>query len=78
MRHAFAQRRVPDGELAAGAYTLADVHAGLRITRGARIHTITLRSDNAGNVLYRDATSRIKAYAPNPGRNFVVMYRVVY
>ena len=78
VRHVLAQRRVPDGELAAPAYTLSDLYAGLRITRGARIHTITLRSDNTANVLYRDATSRIKAFAPNPGRNFMASYKVVF
>jgi hypothetical protein len=28
------------------------------------------------DVLYRDAASRIKEYAPNPGRNVSLLYRV--
>ena len=78
VRHALAQGVVPDGELPARAHTLTDLHAGVRIARGARIHAITLRSDNAANVLYRDATSRIKAFAPSPGRNFMLTYKVVF
>ncbi|HEU4565573.1 MAG TPA: TonB-dependent receptor [Gemmatimonadaceae bacterium] len=76
VRHAFAQGRVPAGEHRAGAYTLVDLHAGVRLQRGARVHSITLRADNVMNVLYRDATSRIKHVAPNPGRNVAVVYRV--
>jgi hypothetical protein len=29
-------------------------------------------------VLYRDAASRIKAFAPNPGRNVSLTYRLLF
>jgi hypothetical protein len=51
------------------AYTLVDAHAGYRITRGGRVHSFALRNDNILDVLYRDAASRVRDFAPNPGRN---------
>jgi hypothetical protein len=37
---------------------------------------IATRGDNLADVLYRDASSRIKDFAPNPGRNISFLYRV--
>jgi iron complex outermembrane recepter protein len=77
VRHALAQRRVTGGpDVATDAYTLVDLDAGLRLTRGSTIHSVTLRVGNATNRHYRDAASRIKRFAPNPGRNVALMYRV--
>ena len=76
VRHAFAQRRVPPGEVRTGAHTITDLHASLRVVRGSRVHSLTVRADNAADVLYRDAASRIKDFAPNPGRNLAAVYRV--
>jgi iron complex outermembrane recepter protein len=76
VRHALAQRRVTGGpDVATAAYTLVDLDAGLRITRGSTVHSLTLRVGNATNRHYRDAASRIKRFAPNPGRNVVIAYR---
>lgn len=77
-RHAFAQTDVPEGELATGGYTLVDLSAGLTLVRGGLVHSVTLRADNVFDVLYREATSRVKAFAPNPGRNVTVVYRVLF
>jgi iron complex outermembrane recepter protein len=77
VRHAFAQHRVAlEDEVATDAYTLLDLDLGLRAVRGGRIHSVSLRADNLMNVLYRDAASRIKEFAPNPGRNVSLLYRV--
>jgi iron complex outermembrane recepter protein len=77
VHHALAQRRVTGGpDVATNAYTLVDLDAGLRLTRGSTIHSLTLRVGNATNRHYRDAASRIKRFAPNPGRNVAVVYRV--
>jgi iron complex outermembrane recepter protein len=77
VRHALAQRRVTGGpDVATAAYTIVDLDAGLRITRGSTIHSVTLRVGNATNRHYRDAASRIKRFAPNPGRNVVIAYRM--
>jgi iron complex outermembrane recepter protein len=77
VRHALAQRRVTGGpDVATPAYTLLDLDAGLRVTRESTVHSITLRVGNAMNRHYRDAASRIKRFAPNPGRNVVIAYRM--
>jgi iron complex outermembrane recepter protein len=79
VRHAFPQSRIAKaGEVATGAYTLLDVDAGVRIQRAGVVHSVTLRADNLTDVLYRDAASRIKAFAPNPGRNVALTYRMLF
>lgn len=78
VRHAFAQDRVPEGELATDAYTLVGLNAGATFIRGGLVHSITLRADNLLDELYRDASSRIKGFAPSPGRNLTLVYRVLF
>ena len=41
-------------------------------------HSITFRAENLGNELHREATSRVKDFAPGPGRNLSLMYRLYY
>jgi iron complex outermembrane recepter protein len=77
LRHAFAQQRVSGGpDVPTAAYTLLDLDAGLHIVRGGRRHGVTLRAANLFDREYRDAASRIKRFAPNPGRNIALLYRV--
>lgn len=77
LRHALAQRRVRgDPDVPTDAYTLLELDAGVRITRGSEAHSLTLRVSNAGNRDYRDSASRIKRFAPNPGRNVQLLYRI--
>jgi iron complex outermembrane receptor protein len=79
VRHVFAQRDVTGGQdVETGAYTLVNLSAGWHLTMGGRIHEFTLRADNLGDVRYYDATSRIKSFAANPGRNVSVVYRVMF
>lgn len=78
VRHAFAQNRVPEGETVAGAYTLIDLSVGYTLRFRGRLHTLTLRGDNLLDERYREATSRIKEFALNPGRNVSVVYRTFF
>ena len=77
-RHAFAQGRVSAGEMTTGAYDLVNLSAGYSLIRGGRVHSITLRADNLLDERYRDAASRIKDFAENPGRNLAVVYRLLF
>ncbi|HET9985032.1 MAG TPA: TonB-dependent receptor [Longimicrobiales bacterium] len=77
-RHAFAQNRVSANETATGAYTLVDLAVGANLIAGGRVHNVTLRVDNLLDERYRDATSRIKDFALNPGRNVSLVYRVLF
>jgi iron complex outermembrane receptor protein len=79
LRHALAQREVTGGQdVATDAYTLLDLSAAWTISAHGRIHEITMRADNVADVRYLDATSRIKSYAPNPGRNITLVYRLMF
>lgn len=81
VRRVFKQDRVTNDELdvPTAAYTLLDLSASYLLTvRGKQVHSITLRVDNALDEAYRDATSRIKRFALNPGRNIAVVYKVLY
>jgi iron complex outermembrane receptor protein len=78
LRHAFAQTDVPEHELATDAYTLFGLDAGYRRIAGSLVHSVSLKVDNLFDVRYRDASSRIKEFAPNPGRNVSLVYRVVF
>lgn len=84
-RHGFAQNRVPPAAsdhdpaaIATDPYDLVNLSLGYNLIRGALYHTITLRVDNVFDEQYRDATSRIKRFAYNPGRNFSLVYRVLF
>jgi iron complex outermembrane receptor protein len=84
-RHAFAQDRVPPAVspedpagLATGAYDLLNLSVGYNLMLGGEVNSITLRVDNVFDERYVDATSRIKTFAFNPGRNFALVYRVQF
>lgn len=85
LRHGFAQRRVPppstEGDPSAiptGDYTVLDLSVGYTLTLGGRLHSIMLRADNVTDERYVDATSRIKSFAFQPGRNFALVYKVLF
>lgn len=80
-RRVFAQNRVSgdDLDIATDAYTLINLSASRILTRAGRyVHAITLRADNLLDAQYRDATSRIKSFAFNPGRNLSVVYKLMF
>lgn len=79
VRHALRQHRVGlDHEQPTDSYTLLDMDVGLRMVRAGRVHSFVIRADNLTDVLYRDAASRIKDFAPNPGRNIALLYRISF
>jgi iron complex outermembrane receptor protein len=79
VRHSMKQTDVTGGQdVATDAYTVANLSAGFNLLSGGRLHTLTLRLDNVGDVKYYDATSRIKSFSPNPGRNAAVVYKVTF
>jgi iron complex outermembrane receptor protein len=80
LRHAFEQERVSGGDvdIATDAYTLLNLNASVTLVRDAIAHSITLRADNVLDETYREATSRIKSYAMNPGRNLTLVYRMLF
>jgi iron complex outermembrane receptor protein len=84
-RHAFKQDRVPPSAaeddpagIATPAHDLLDLSAGLTLPIAGRITSIVLRVDNVFDEKYVDATSRLKSFALNPGRNFALVYRLLF
>jgi iron complex outermembrane receptor protein len=84
-RHAFAQNRVPPAVsaedpagLATPAYDLLDLSAGMTLAVRGQLNSIVLRVDNALDEKYVDATSRIKTFAFNPGRNVSLVYKLLF
>ena len=85
VRHAFKQDRVPPAVtpddpsgIATDAYTIANVSLGWNIIAGGRVSSLTLRADNLTDAKYRDAASRIKSFAFNPGRNVSLVYKLLF
>lgn len=79
VHHEFRQDRVGAAdELPTDAHTVLRATAGVRWTRGSVVHSVTLRAENLGNTLHREATSRVKDFAPGPGRNLALLYRAYF
>lgn len=79
LHHELRQDRVGSAdESATGAHSVLRLDGGVRFTRGGVVHSVTLRGENLGNELHREATSRIKDFAPGPGRNLALVYRAVF
>jgi iron complex outermembrane receptor protein len=78
VRHAFRQPETPETEFRTAGYTLLHVQLGWSFIGRSAVNSITLRADNLLDREYREATSRIKHVAPNPGRNFSLVYRVLF
>lgn len=79
MHHEMRQGRVGAAEeRPTPAHTIVRVSAGVRFPFGGLQHSITLRGENLTDELHREATSRIKDFAPGPGRNVAVMYRMIF
>ncbi len=84
-RHAFAQTDVPaavsaddPSGIATDAYDLVNVSLGFKFMAAGRMNALTLRADNLFDAQYREAASRIKNFAFNPGRNVALVYRVLF
>ena len=64
------------GEARTDAHTILRLDAAARLRLFGHVHSFTLRVDNVMNTAHREATSRIRDFAPAAGRNVAVGYRV--
>lgn len=71
-----AQRRVSVNEIPTDGYSLLDAGIGLRWDAWGGFHSVTLTASNVTDAEWRDHLSRIRAVAPQPGRNLRVLYHV--
>jgi iron complex outermembrane receptor protein len=72
------QDRVGSGEEPTDGYALLRLFGSYSFERGAALHTITARLDNATNALYRNHLSLIKNLVPEMGRNLKLLYTVSF
>jgi iron complex outermembrane recepter protein len=80
-RRVFRQTRVADDnvtDVPTESYTLLNLDASMNRPTRRAAHAITLRIENLLDARYADATSRIKAYTFNPGRNVSLVYRLSF
>ena len=93
VRHGFVQERVTQPQcgrapvagaeancvdVATPANTLINFNGGVNVIRGPFVHSLTLRLDNVLDERWYDASSRIKSFAANPGRNLSLVYRLLF
>ncbi|GAB4369484.1 MAG: TonB-dependent receptor [Acidobacteriota bacterium] len=57
-------------------YTTLGGYVGLRVVRKGLVHELILRGDNLTDELARNHVSRLKDFAPMPGRNVSLTWRV--
>jgi iron complex outermembrane receptor protein len=81
VQHRFTQDRVGAGaadEPITPAHTLVHLHGGVRFRHAGAQHEVVLGVENLTNRLYHEATSVTKGYAPGPGRNLSLVYRMYW
>ncbi len=66
-------------DVATNAYTLLNLNASWIFSgKTSTVNSLTIRTDNLLDAQYRDAASRIKSFAFNPGRNVSVVYKILF
>ena len=78
VRMASRQERLGDFETETAGYGVLDLNAGMRLTIDGRLHTLTLRVDNALDKEYREHLARTKEIMPQSGVNVSLLYRLIF
>lgn len=81
VRRVFRQDKVSGDvlDVPTAEFTLVNVSASWIFSPKSRtVNSLTLRADNLFDAEYRDATSRIKSFALNAGRNVSVVYKILF
>jgi len=76
--HAARQNRLAPRETPTPAYTTVNASAGWRIYTQHIAHQLVIRGSNLNNAEIRNHTSFLKDFAPQPGRDVEVSYRVAF
>jgi len=77
-RGAARQTRLGDGDTPTAGYGVVNLGLTARLVRGGLVSEIGLHCDNVFDRVYRDATSVIKDFVPQPGRGFRLNYVLLY
>jgi iron complex outermembrane receptor protein len=73
-----SQNKVAPDETRTPGYGIINLHFGLRFPFARFAHEINLNIENLTNKTYYDHLSRIKSFAPMPGRNVSLIYHLLF
>jgi iron complex outermembrane receptor protein len=73
-----AQNKLAPDETRTPGYGIANLHFGIRLPFAGIAHEINLNVENLTNRTYYDHLSRIKNFAPMPGRNISLVYHFLF
>jgi len=73
-----SQNKVAPDETRTPGYGIINLHFGLRFPFSRFAHEINLNIENLTNKTYYDHLSRIKSFAPMPGRNVSLIYHLLF
>lgn len=73
-----SQNKVAPEETKTSGYAIVNLHLGLRLPFSGLAHEINLNIENLTNKTYYDHLSRIKNFAPMPGRNISLVYHLLF
>ncbi len=73
-----SQNKVAPEESRTAGYAIVNLHFGVRFVVGGFAHEINLNVENLTNRTYYDHLSRIKNFAPMPGRNISLVYHLLF
>lgn len=77
-RLAASQTRLGDGDTPTAGYGIVNCGAGIRLSRGSLVHSISVHCDNLFNKVYRDNLSVIKDFIPQPARSLRLAYDLFF
>lgn len=75
---ASAQRSIAENETMTKGYGVIDIYAGIKLFTGNLIHQFDFKTENVTNLEYREHLSALKNFAPMPGRNFLLTYKLLF
>ncbi len=78
VRLAARQTRLGDGETPTPGYAVFDLGASVRLLHQEMVSVIALHCENVFDRVYRDATSVIKDFVPQPGRALRLNYQLFF
>jgi iron complex outermembrane receptor protein len=78
VRMAARQTRLGDGDTPTPGYAVFDLGINVRLLHQGMTSVIALHCDNVFDQVYRDATSVIKDFVPQPGRALRLNYQLFY
>ncbi len=78
LRHVTQQDRVAANEEVTEGYTMLDAQVGYRLSAGGFVHELVLQGRNLTDTEARSHVSLLKEFAPMPGRELRLMYRLAF